>query len=88
MDEKYLKSIISKFSKIITIEEGVLNGGFGSGVVEWLMDNNYSGKIKRIGIPNEFITHGDRDLLLLEIGLDKSGILKKIKEFLKNDGIK
>ncbi len=86
MDEKYLKSIVKKFDKIVTVEEGVLNGGFGSGVTEWLAENNYSGRIKRIGIPNEFVTHGDRDLLLKKVGLDKSGILKKINKFIKNDG--
>ncbi len=84
MDEEYLKSIIKKFDKIITIEEGIINGGFGSGVSGWLTDNNYSGNIKRIGIPNEFITHGNRDILLKEIGLDKLGIVKKIKEFLNS----
>lgn len=82
LDEKYLKSVIKKFDNIITIEEGVINGGFGSGISGWLTDNSYSGNIKRIGIPNKFITHGNRDLLLKEIGLDKSGIVKQIKEFL------
>lgn len=84
MDEKYLNSIINKFDKIVTIEEGVINGGFGSGVSAWLTDNDYSGSLKRIGIPNEFITHGNRDILLKKIGLDKLGIVKKIKEFLNN----
>ena len=84
MDEEYLKSIIKKFDKIITVEEGVINGGFGDGVSGWLTDNNYSGNIKRIGIPNEFITHGNRDILLKKIGLDKSGIVKKIKIFLNS----
>ena len=83
MDEKYLKSVIKKFDKIITIEEGVINGGFGDGISGWLTDNNYSGNIKRIGIPNEFITHGNRDILLKEIGLDKSEIVKEIKEYFK-----
>jgi 1-deoxy-D-xylulose-5-phosphate synthase len=82
LDEKYLKSMIKKFNKIITIEEGVISGGFGNGVSGWLTDNSYSGNVKRIGIPNRFISHGNRDLLLKEIGLDKSGIVKKIKEFL------
>ena len=41
MDEKYLKSILKRFKKIITVEEGVLDGGFGSGVSSWLSDNNY-----------------------------------------------
>ncbi len=84
MDEEYLTSIIKKFNKIITVEEGVMNSGFGSGVSAWLTDNNYSGNIKRIGIPNEFITHGNRDLLLNKIGLDKTGIVKKIKDFLNS----
>lgn len=82
MDEKYLRLVIKKFNKIITIEEGVINGGFGDGISGWLTDNSYSGKLKRIGIPNKFITHGRRDLLLKEVGLDKSGIVKKIKKFL------
>lgn len=84
MDEEYLTSIIDKFNKIITVEEGVINGGFGSGVSAWLTDHNYSGNIKRIGIHNEFITHGNRDLLLSKIGLDKTGIVKKIKDFLNS----
>ena len=82
LDEKYLKYVIKKFNKIITIEEGVINGGFGSGISEWLTDNCYTGNIKRIGIPNKFITHGNRDLLLEEIGLNKSEIIQNIKEFL------
>lgn len=82
MDEKYLRLVIKKFNKIITIEEGVINGGFGDGISGWLTDNSYSGKLKRIGIPNKFITHGRKDLLLKEVGLDKSGIVKKIKKFL------
>ncbi len=82
LDEKYLKYVIKKFNKIITIEEGVINGGFGSGISEWLTDNCYAGNIKRIGIPNKFITHGNRDLLLEEIGLNKSEIIQNIKEFL------
>ena len=84
MDVEYLKSISKNFSRIITIEEGVINSGFGSGVSAWLTDNDYSGNLKRIGIPNEFITHGNRDILLKEIGLDKLGIVKKIKDFLNN----
>jgi len=82
MDEKYLKTILKKFNKIITVEEGVLNGGFGSGISNWLTDNNYSGELKTIGIPNEFVTHGDRNILLNEIGLDKIGIIATIKNFL------
>ena len=84
MDEEYLKSIIKKFDKIITVEEGTIVGGFGSGVAEWLIDNKYTGNIKRIGIPNRFITHGKRDILLEEIGLDKNGIIKVINKLFNN----
>lgn len=83
MDEKYLKSILKRFKNIITVEEGVLDGGFGSGVSSWLTDNNYSGKLKRIGLPNRFITHGNRDLLLKEVGLDTDSLLKSIGETIK-----
>ncbi len=82
-DEKYLRSIMKKFNKIITIEEGVLSGGFGDGISGWLTDNDYSGDMKRIGIPNEFITHGNRDILHKEINLNKTGIIKVVKNILK-----
>lgn len=80
MDEKYLKSVIKKFDKVLTLEEGVLNGGFGSGVASWLTDHNYTGKIKRLGIPNRFVAHGQRDLLLQEIGLDIESVAKQIQD--------
>jgi len=83
MDEKYLKTILKKFKNVITIEEGVLDGGFGSGVASWLTDKNYKGNIKRIGLPNNFVVHGNRDLLLKEVGLDVPSIAKSINEFIK-----
>ena len=79
MDEKYLESAIKKFDTFITIEEGSIVGGFGGGVSAWLSEKNYHGKIKRLGIPHKFITHGKRDLLLEEVGLDKNSIVNEIK---------
>lgn len=80
LDEKYLESLMSKFNKVITIEEGVLKGGFGSTITTWLNEHNYDGKIKRLGIHDQFVTHGNRDLLLKEVGLDVNSIVKSIKD--------
>ena len=83
MDDQYLRSVLKKFKNVITIEEGVLDGGFGSGVASWLTDNNYKGNIKRIGISDRFVVHGNRELLLKEVGLDIDSVSKTIKEFVK-----
>ena len=83
MDESYLKSLINRFQTVLTIEEGVITGGFGDAVSSWLLEHNYQGKIKRLGLPDKFIQHGKRDELLSEIGLDKSGIIGTIKSLMK-----
>ena len=79
MDESYLRSLIERFNLVITIEEGVIVGGFGDGVSSWLLENNFQGRIKRLGLPDSFIQHGKRDELLSEIGLDENGIIDIIK---------
>ena len=79
MDESYLRSLIERFNLVITIEEGVIVGGFGDGVSSWLVENNFQGRIKRLGLPDSFIQHGKRDELLSEIGLDENGIIDTIK---------
>ena len=79
MDESYLRSLIERFNLVITIEEGVIVGGFGDGVSSWLLENNFQGRIKRLGLPDSFIQHGKRDELLSEIGLDENGIIDTIK---------
>ncbi len=75
MDEKMLQETFNKFEKIITVCEGSLNGGFGEGVQSWAAENDFSNRyIISLGIPDKFIEHGNRDLLLQEIGLDPEGI--------------
>lgn len=77
---------ISRFKKIVTLEEGVLEGGFGSAILELV--NNAPGKsnceIKMIHLPSEFIRHGDRKLLLKQYGLDSESIAGTVKEFVKS----
>ena len=84
MDEDYLRSIIERFKIVITIEEGVITGGFGDGVSSWLLENDFQGQIKRLGLPDSFIQHGKRDELLDEIGLDENSIINTIKSLFVN----
>ena len=74
LDEKLLHSIFKTFQNIITVEDGVLKGGFGSAVLEFMSDNSYNANVKRLGIPDKFIEHGTVRQLLKECGLDTDGI--------------
>jgi 1-deoxy-D-xylulose-5-phosphate synthase len=60
LDEELLHTIFSKFKKIITIEDGCLMGGFGSAIGEFMMTNNYSSSIKRLGIPDRLLSMVNR----------------------------
>ena len=75
MDEAYLESIIKRFDQVITIEEGVKKGGFGEGVAAWLSTNSYKGDIKTIALPDEYVDHGPRTLLLEKLGISEQGIM-------------
>lgn len=81
--EKNLLDKIEKFDKIITIEENVLSCGFGSYILEVLNSSGYKKDVLRIGLPDTFIEHGDRNLLLDKYGLSGEKIYERIREFLK-----
>ena len=70
LDEKLLEEIFEHHQKIITIEDGVIIGGFGSSILEFAAQRNYKNKIKVLGIPDTFIEHGNVMELQKEIGLD------------------
>ena len=74
MDFAYLESIIDRFDQVITVEEGVRSGGFGEAVAAWLSVNGYKGEIKIISLPNEFVEHGPRQILLDRYGISVEGI--------------
>ncbi len=78
LDESMLKEIAQKYERIITIEDGARNGGFGSAVAEWLTDNGYHNSITRMGLPDEFIEHGTVAQLRKIVGLDKESITNEI----------
>ena len=79
---KVTKSSGRKFERILTIEDGIVRGGMGSAVLEFMADNEYKPTVKRIGIPNIFVEHGAVNELYHVCGMDEEGILTKIKEFI------
>lgn len=80
MDNTILEKVAKEFDHIITVEDGALNGGFGSAVLEWLADNGYSKRVTRLGIPDRFIEHGAPQELYKLVGLDTNGIIKAIRQ--------
>ncbi len=82
MDTALLREIAREYSYLITIEDGVINGGFGSAVLEYFSDNSIDVKVRRMGIPDRFIEHGTPEELYAEIGLDVAGIEKVIRELI------
>ena len=78
LDEKMLKEIGERFNRIITIEDGVRNGGLGSAVLEWMNDHGYHPAITRMGLPDEFVEHGTVQELRHIVGIDKEAILKNL----------
>ncbi len=81
LDEELLHDIAKKYSKIITVETGVVKGGFGSAVLEFLADHQYTPNVRRIGLPDHFVEHGTVAELNKLTGLDTDAILKQILEF-------
>ena len=74
MDIDYLNSVIERFNKVITIEEGVSTGGFGESVAAFLYGNGFKGDIKTIALPDKFVEHGPRQLLLDKYGVNQEGV--------------
>ena len=83
LDEEMLHGLMKKGAPILTIEEAVLQGGFGSAVLEFAADHRYKADIDRIGIPDEFIEHGNVDQLLAEIHVTTEETIKRIKVLLQ-----
>ena len=79
LDEELLHEIFGKFKKVVTIEDGCLMGGFGSAVLEWMVDNGYSAQVKRLGIPDDVIEHGEQIELHRECGFDPEGIAEAVR---------
>ena len=79
LDQEALHQVFKKFDKIITVEDGILKGGFGSAVIEFMTDKGYKADVKRLGIPDYFIEQGTQEELIRECGFDAAGIAEAVK---------
>ena len=78
LDEDLLTEVVQKFRCIVTVEDGVRAGGFGSAVLEWVADRNADCRVVRLGLPDEFVEHGSVPELRALVGLDAAGIARTI----------
>ena len=79
IDTDLLHEIFKQFDTIVTVEDGTILGGLGSAVIEFMAENGYSARIKRLGIPDSFIEHGTIAELHHECGYDTEGIFSAVK---------
>lgn len=80
IDELMLHEVFTKFDKVITVEDGCVMGGFGTAVLEFMADNNYTAQVKRLGIPDKYIHHGTVEQLQAECGFDVNGIIENVEK--------
>ena len=80
LDEDILEEVGRNFKRVITVENGVIKGGLGSAVLEWMNDHGYSPRVQRLGLPDHFVEHGTVKELMHIVGIDEEGIIKAICE--------
>ncbi|MEY3592964.1 MAG: hypothetical protein RLZZ38_1958 [Bacteroidota bacterium] len=80
LDTILLHEVFAKFKKVITIEDGCLMGGFGSAVLEFMVDQKYQAEVIRLGIPDEYIHHGTQEELWADCGFDTKSIVATISQ--------
>ena len=84
IDEEMLHEVFGSYKKIITVEDGCIQGGFGSAVLEFMADNNYQAEVRRLGIPDRVVEHGEQIELQRECGFDPDGIERAVIEILES----
>lgn len=80
LDEEMLHEVFQKFDKVVTVEDGCLMGGMGSAVVEFMTEHGYMARVKRLGIPDRIVEHGEQIELHRECGFDPDGIVNTTRE--------
>ncbi len=83
LDEEMLAEVFGKFDKVVTVEDGALMGGFGSAVLEWMVDKGFAAKVVRLGIPDQFIDHGTQQQLWEACGYDQQAIINAVKDMVE-----
>ena len=84
LDEQLLHEVFAQFKKIVTVEDGCVQGGFGSAVLEFMAEHNYYAEVKRLGIPDKVIEHGEQFELHDESGFGPAGIEKAVLSLLES----
>ncbi|MBE2280047.1 MAG: 1-deoxy-D-xylulose-5-phosphate synthase [Ignavibacteriaceae bacterium] len=84
LDTKAIDDVVNRFTKIVTLEESSLVGGFGSGVLEYMAEKGYKNDVLRIGLPDHFIDHGTQEELHRILEIDPQGIAKNVKNFVES----
>ena len=82
LDENLLHQVFKNYNKIITVEDGCIQGGFGSAVIEFMVDHNYNASIKRLGIPDKYIEHGTQAELWRECEYDVQAIIENVQKLI------
>ncbi|MCC7301074.1 MAG: 1-deoxy-D-xylulose-5-phosphate synthase [Bacteroidia bacterium] len=82
LDEDMLHTVLSKFSRIITLEDGCIIGGVGSAVLEFMADHQYTATVKRLGIPDAVIEHGEQSELYAECSYDAKAIAATVRDLM------
>jgi 1-deoxy-D-xylulose-5-phosphate synthase len=83
LDEELLQKVFKQFKQVITVEDGIMSGGFGSAVIEFMCDHGYTTQVKRLGVPDRFIDHGTQQELYKVCGYDVEGIIETVKTLVK-----
>ncbi|MCD8318748.1 MAG: 1-deoxy-D-xylulose-5-phosphate synthase [Paraprevotella sp.] len=79
LDENILQEVGTRFRRIITLEDGVIRGGLGSAVLEYMADHDFSPQVKRLGLPDNFVEHGSVEQLRHLVGIDCDGIVTQLR---------
>ncbi|MBQ8866321.1 MAG: 1-deoxy-D-xylulose-5-phosphate synthase [Bacteroidaceae bacterium] len=79
LDADLLREVGEGFTRIVTVEDGVLSGGMGAAVLEYMADHGFTPRITRVGIPDHFVEHGSVKELYHLCGMDEEGIVKALK---------
>lgn len=80
LDARMLHEVFTRFDRVVTVEDGCLQGGFGSAILEFMVDHGYTSKVKRLGVPDRFIEHGTQKELYDECGYGKTAIYETVKD--------
>lgn len=80
LDEQLLHEVFTRFKNVVTVEDGCLQGGMGSAVLEFMADNGYKTNVVRLGIPDEVVEHGEQPELWALCGYDTNAIIQAVKK--------